>query len=70
MLIYHVADSSKPHIKCVMHNNLDGDNHQLFRGEILTVIRIMLGQLKMRVFVDEMVAPVILPPCEHSQHIS
>ncbi|RAH47561.1 uncharacterized protein BO95DRAFT_472253 [Aspergillus brunneoviolaceus CBS 621.78] len=35
------------------------DNH-LLCGEVLTVIRIMLGQLKQKMFVNDMVAPVLL----------
>ncbi|PLB51481.1 hypothetical protein P170DRAFT_453197 [Aspergillus steynii IBT 23096] len=58
--IIHVAKASKPHIKCIMHNDLDADDSHLLRGEILTVIRIMLGQLKQKVFVNHMVAPVLL----------
>ncbi|PYI00690.1 hypothetical protein BO78DRAFT_401893 [Aspergillus sclerotiicarbonarius CBS 121057] len=59
-LIWHVAKASKPHIKCIMDNNLDVDDDHLLRGEVLTIIRIMLGQLKQKVFVDHMVAPVLL----------
>ncbi|PYH95508.1 hypothetical protein BO71DRAFT_473945 [Aspergillus ellipticus CBS 707.79] len=60
LLIFHVAKASKPHIKCIMHNDIDVDDDHLLRGEILTVIRIMLGQLKQKVFVNDMVAPVLL----------
>ncbi|KAB8249694.1 hypothetical protein BDV35DRAFT_389943 [Aspergillus flavus] len=58
--IFHVAKASKPHIKRIMHNDLGVDDSHLLRGEVLTVIRIMLGQLKQKVFVSEMVAPVLL----------
>ncbi|RAQ45567.1 hypothetical protein AFGD_005936 [Aspergillus flavus] len=58
--IFHVAKASKPHIKCIMHNDLGVDDSHLLCGEVLTVIRIMLGQLKQKVFVSEMVAPVLL----------
>ncbi|KAJ1714543.1 hypothetical protein NYO67_3257 [Aspergillus flavus] len=58
--VFHVAKASKPHIKCIMHNDLGVDDSHLLRGEVLTVIRIMLGQLKQKVFVSEMVAPVLL----------
>ncbi|QMW36679.1 hypothetical protein G4B84_012208, partial [Aspergillus flavus NRRL3357] len=58
--IFHVAKASKPHIKRIMHNDLGVDDSHLLRGEVLTVIRIMLGQLKQNVFVSEMVAPVLL----------
>lgn len=43
-----------------MHNNLDSDDNYLLRGEVLTVIRTMLGQLKQKIFVNDMIAPVIL----------
>ena len=58
MVIYHVTKGSKPHIKCIMHNNVDVDDSHLLCGELLTVIRIMLGRLKMFKFVDDMIAPV------------
>ncbi|KAE8348072.1 hypothetical protein BDV28DRAFT_161671 [Aspergillus coremiiformis] len=58
--IIHVANTSRPHIKCIMHNDLDVDDSHLLCREILTVIRIMLGQLKQKVFVNDMVAPVLL----------
>ncbi|KAB8273915.1 hypothetical protein BDV30DRAFT_209897 [Aspergillus minisclerotigenes] len=56
--ILHVAKASKPHIKCIMHNDLDVDDNHLLCGEVLTVIQIMLGQLKQKVFVNDMVAPL------------
>ncbi|KAK2793827.1 hypothetical protein FQN50_009974 [Emmonsiellopsis sp. PD_5] len=68
--ILHVAKASKPHIKCVMHNDIDVDHRHLLRGEILTVIRIMLGQLKQKVFVNDMIAPVTLPPSEIAERKS
>ncbi|OJI91514.1 hypothetical protein ASPTUDRAFT_198474 [Aspergillus tubingensis CBS 134.48] len=43
-----------------MHNNLDSDDNYLLRGEVLTIIRIMLGQLKQKIFVNDMIAPVLL----------
>ncbi|OJZ81306.1 hypothetical protein ASPFODRAFT_52365 [Aspergillus luchuensis CBS 106.47] len=60
LAIWHVLESSRPHIKCIMHNNLDSDDNYLLRGEVLTVIRIMLGQLKQKIFVNDMIAPVLL----------
>ncbi|RDH30776.1 hypothetical protein BDQ94DRAFT_180803 [Aspergillus welwitschiae] len=60
LAIWHVLGSSRPHIKCIMHNNLDSDDSYLLRGEVLTVIRIMLGQLKQKIFVNDMIAPVLL----------
>ncbi|PWY75313.1 hypothetical protein BO94DRAFT_524214 [Aspergillus sclerotioniger CBS 115572] len=60
LFIWHVAKASKPHIKCIMHNDLDVDDDHLLRGKVLTVIRIMLGQLKQKVFVTQMIAPVLL----------
>ncbi|PKY09207.1 hypothetical protein P168DRAFT_324209 [Aspergillus campestris IBT 28561] len=58
--IRHVSDGSKPHIKCIMHNDIDVDDSHLLYGELFTVIHIMLGQLKLKEFVDDMVAPVLL----------
>ncbi|PYI33246.1 hypothetical protein BP00DRAFT_455590 [Aspergillus indologenus CBS 114.80] len=58
--ILHVAKASKPHMKCIMHNDLDVDDNHLLCGEVLTIIRTMLGQLKQTVFVNDMVAPILL----------
>ncbi|KAI2862967.1 hypothetical protein CBS63078_5852 [Aspergillus niger] len=60
LAIWHVLESSRPHIKCIMHNNLDSNDSYLLRGKVLTVIRIMLGQLKQKIFVNDMIAPVLL----------
>ncbi|KAE8151676.1 hypothetical protein BDV25DRAFT_128574 [Aspergillus avenaceus] len=60
LMIWHVAKFSRPHIKCIMQNDLESDDDSLLRGEVLTVIRIMLGQLKRKIFVNDMVAPVLL----------
>ncbi|RAK98450.1 uncharacterized protein BO80DRAFT_387289 [Aspergillus ibericus CBS 121593] len=60
LLIFHVVNGVKPHIKCIMHNDLEVDDDHLLRGEVLTIVRIMLGQLKQKVYVNDMVAPVLL----------
>ncbi|EAW13487.1 uncharacterized protein ACLA_055350 [Aspergillus clavatus NRRL 1] len=60
LLLSHVANAAQPHIKCIMHNDLDVNDGNLLCGEILTVIRIMLGQLKRKMFVNDMIAPVLL----------
>ncbi|KAE8155173.1 hypothetical protein BDV25DRAFT_146637 [Aspergillus avenaceus] len=60
LLILHVAKASKPHIKCIMHNDIRVDDSHLLCGELLTVVRIMLGQLKQKGFVNDMLAPVLL----------
>ncbi|PYH80503.1 hypothetical protein BO82DRAFT_417518 [Aspergillus uvarum CBS 121591] len=39
--IVHVAKASKPHMKCIMHNDLNVDDSHLLYGDILTVIRIL-----------------------------
>ncbi|OJJ47990.1 hypothetical protein ASPZODRAFT_131632 [Penicilliopsis zonata CBS 506.65] len=58
--ILHDPKAAKPHIKCVMYNEIYVDDNHLLCGEVLTVMLIMLGQLKQRVFVNDMVAPVLL----------
>lgn len=50
-----------------MHNDLDADDSHLLYGEVLTVVRIILGQLKQKAFVNDMVAPVTAPPYLRSQ---
>ncbi|RAK89620.1 hypothetical protein BO79DRAFT_172117 [Aspergillus costaricaensis CBS 115574] len=58
--IFHVAKAARPHIKCIMHNDLNADDSHLLYGEVLTIVRIILGQLKQKVFVNDMIAPVLL----------
>lgn len=50
-----------------MHNDLNADDSHLLYGEVLTVVRIILGQLKQKVFVNDMIAPVNAHPFLQSQ---
>lgn len=56
--ISHVADESCPHTKVVMYNDMESDDDHLLRGEVLTLVRITLGQLNLKCFVNAMIAPV------------
>lgn len=64
-MIAQVKDFVRPHVKCIMYNDLKGDDEHLLRGEVLTMLRLMLGQLKLLYFIEDGMAPVVsaLPFC-------
>lgn len=49
-----------PHTKAYMYNNLDTNDEEILRGELLTILRLMLGQLRKARLLQHMKAPVIL----------
>ena len=60
---YHLTDipgEKFPHTKAIIYNNLEGNDQVIARGELLIILRMMLGQLKKRRFIQHMIAPVIL----------
>lgn len=59
---FHLTDirgGEFPHSKAVIYNGLEGKNQHLLRGELLILLRIMLGQMRKRRFLHHMVAPVL-----------
>ena len=48
-----------PHTKAYMYNNLDTNDEEILRGELLTILRLMLGQLRKARLLQHMKAPVI-----------
>ncbi|PYH91583.1 hypothetical protein BO71DRAFT_486103 [Aspergillus ellipticus CBS 707.79] len=57
-----------PHSKIVSYNNLNGNDNELLRGELLIILRLMLEQLRKRRLLDHMVAPVLLFSLMGPQH--
>ncbi|PLB44885.1 hypothetical protein P170DRAFT_513009 [Aspergillus steynii IBT 23096] len=54
-----IPGGSFPHTKAVIYNNLEGKNQHILRGELLIILRLMLGQLRKRRF-HHMIAPVLV----------
>ncbi|KAL4922559.1 hypothetical protein BDW62DRAFT_197230 [Aspergillus aurantiobrunneus] len=49
-----------PHSKATVYNNWVGEEGEILRGELLAVLRLMLGRLNKRAFIDHAVAPVFI----------
>ncbi|PKY07860.1 hypothetical protein P168DRAFT_286044 [Aspergillus campestris IBT 28561] len=60
---FHLTDISGgkfPHSKAVIYNDVEAHNQHLLRGELLILLRIMLGQMRKRRFLHHMIAPILL----------
>ncbi|KAJ5272171.1 hypothetical protein N7524_005440 [Penicillium chrysogenum] len=55
-----VAGGQYPHFKAVIYNGLEADNETCFRGELLIILRLMLGQLRKIRLLHHNIAPVLL----------
>ncbi|KAJ6189229.1 hypothetical protein N7519_004137 [Penicillium mononematosum] len=55
-----IAGGQFPHFKAVIYNDLEADNETCFRGELLIILRLMLGQLKKIRLLHHHKAPVLL----------
>ncbi|KAJ5725323.1 uncharacterized protein N7483_006680 [Penicillium malachiteum] len=51
-----------PQIKAVILVNAEGDNKKFFRGEIMTVLRLIIYQMGQRRLIKHMKLPVQIPP--------
>lgn len=56
-----VVDKSSPHTKGVSYNNLEGDTDVFLRGELLIILRMIIGQFRKRRYIPHMVIPVRIP---------
>lgn len=63
-----IGGSQYPHSKTMSYNNLNGNNNELLRGELLIILRLMLGQLRKRRLLGHMMAPVLLFSLMGPQH--
>ncbi|KAE8348504.1 hypothetical protein BDV28DRAFT_88592 [Aspergillus coremiiformis] len=63
-----VKDGSCPHVKAMIYNNLDGDDRQLLRGEIMITLRLIRAQFRRSRFVEHITAPVLLFSFMGPQH--
>ncbi|RAK98796.1 uncharacterized protein BO80DRAFT_386874 [Aspergillus ibericus CBS 121593] len=60
---YHIAelnDPAYPHIKAVMYNNMVATDSTILYGELISILRIMLTQLRRQKFIHQMVTPVFI----------
>ncbi|PLB45038.1 hypothetical protein P170DRAFT_513115 [Aspergillus steynii IBT 23096] len=48
------------HMKATIYNNLNGDDDHLLQGEMLPILRLMIGHLRRARFIDHMVAPLMV----------
>ncbi|RAH47534.1 uncharacterized protein BO95DRAFT_441066 [Aspergillus brunneoviolaceus CBS 621.78] len=55
-----IRGSNFPHSKAAIYNNMEGDHHRLLRGELLILLRVMLGRLRKRPLLEYMIAPVFM----------
>ncbi|KAJ5205846.1 hypothetical protein N7491_003530 [Penicillium cf. griseofulvum] len=55
-----IAGSKFPHFKATIYNDLEADDETCFRGELLVILRLMLGQLRKMRLVCHHKAPVLL----------
>ncbi|GKZ81449.1 hypothetical protein AnigIFM56816_005970 [Aspergillus niger] len=63
-----VQDHSKPHMKGMLYNNLDGKDGELLRGEILAALGLAYTQMRRRRLYSHMTAPVLLFSFMGPQH--
>ncbi|PYI02944.1 hypothetical protein BO78DRAFT_432520 [Aspergillus sclerotiicarbonarius CBS 121057] len=60
---YHITemnDPAYPHVKAVMYNNLVATDSTILYGELISILRIMLTQLRRQKFIHQMVTPVLI----------
>ncbi|OGM46183.1 hypothetical protein ABOM_004860 [Aspergillus bombycis] len=57
-----------PHTKAIVYNNVNTTDQAILRGELLLILRLMIGQLRKRRFIRHMVAPVLLFSIVGPQH--
>lgn len=59
-----IPERESPHMKAVIYSGLEGEDSIVCRGELLIILRLMLGQLRKVRLLHHKVAPVSLgfPP--------
>ncbi|KAG5303824.1 hypothetical protein I7I50_10708 [Histoplasma capsulatum G186AR] len=55
-----IAGKEHPHMKAVIYNNIEENEQEYFRGELLAILRLMFGQMKQRRFIQHMISPVLV----------
>lgn len=58
--IMDIPEDQFPHMKAVIYHGLEGEDRTLCRGELLIILRLMLGQLKKTRLLRHKVVPVSL----------
>ncbi|KKK12770.1 hypothetical protein P175DRAFT_0431385 [Aspergillus ochraceoroseus IBT 24754] len=62
------TDYSCTHIKAMIYNDLEGNDSQLLRGEIVIALRLIYGQFRRLRFFEHLTAPVLLFSFMGPQH--
>ncbi|OJJ77056.1 hypothetical protein ASPBRDRAFT_24766 [Aspergillus brasiliensis CBS 101740] len=58
--IEQVRHGPYAHMKGTIYNNLNADDDHVLRGELLPILRLMIGHLRRARFIDHMVAPIMV----------
>lgn len=56
--IEQVREGPYSHVKTTIYNDLDANDNQILQGELLSILRVMIAQLRRARFVGHMIAPV------------
>ncbi|KGO75994.1 hypothetical protein PITC_011510 [Penicillium italicum] len=59
-MIMDLPGKDFPHMKAVIYHGLEGDDSTLCRGELLIILRLMLGQLRKVRLLHHKVAPILI----------
>ncbi|PTU24451.1 hypothetical protein P175DRAFT_0553730 [Aspergillus ochraceoroseus IBT 24754] len=62
------TDGSCPHVKAMIYNDLEGNDGQLLRGEIIITLRLIYAQFRRPHFFKHLTAPVLLFSFMGPQH--
>ncbi|QVM12355.1 hypothetical protein D8B26_006985 [Coccidioides posadasii str. Silveira] len=57
---WNMPQAKVPHMKVLMYSGIIGNEHELFRGELLAIIDVMCGRLNTRSLRSHIIAPVLL----------
>lgn len=58
-VVHQVKHGPYSHLTATTFNNLNGHDDTILRGELLPVLRLMIGHLRRARFIDHMVAPIL-----------
>nr|KMM68380.1 hypothetical protein CPAG_04709 [Coccidioides posadasii RMSCC 3488] len=62
---WNMPQAKVPHMKVLMYSGIIGNEHELFRGELLAIIDVMCGRLNTRSLRSHIIAPVSALSHEH-----
>ncbi|PYI27689.1 hypothetical protein BP00DRAFT_429048 [Aspergillus indologenus CBS 114.80] len=61
--VFHMTDMPGrgfPHMMAVIYNDLEVENQEILRGELLIILRMMIGQFRLRRLLGHMIIPVMI----------